>query len=240
MAVSKEKLLEVKRQIELNPFARRNIAVNRDSGLAYWFYRIRRPLLKKKYAHYQKRNPHKPWLTPDAIKALEMLLQPTDIGLEYGSGRSTKFFASKLQHLTSIEHHEGWYQKVKEELKAEGLTNVKYLLAVPKGSIPQVHFTSEAQHFTPEKEYPIEDKYFKDYISLIEDFPESHLDFALIDGRARKSCALKAIDKIKSGGLLVLDNAERVRYEKVHGALKTWDKIFTTTGLTDTVIWRKP
>ena len=240
MAVSKEHFLTVSKKIDQQRFESRNIAVNKSASLAYFSYRLKRPLLKRKYNNFQKDNLDKPWLTPDAIKALELLLQATDIGLEYGSGRSTKFFASLLRHLTSIEHHEGWYENVKQELNTEEFDNVDYLLKVPKGNVPNVHFSSEKQHFTSERDYPIEDSYFQDYIDALDEFPESHFDFALIDGRARRSCSRKAIEKIKPGGLLVLDNAERVRYAKVHKALTEWDKLFTTTGLTDTVIWRKP
>lgn len=240
MAVSKEQFLKIVEQVDQQRFESKNIAKNKSASLSYYLYRLKRPLLKRKYNRFQKLNSQKPWLTPDAIKALELLLQPTDIGLEYGSGRSTKFFARILKHLTSVEHHEGWFEKVNLELKSEGFENVDYILKTPNGKVPNVQFSSEAQHFTPEAEYPNEDNYFQDYIELLDKYPESHFDFALIDGRARKSCALKAIDKLKPGGLLVLDNAERVRYQKVHEALTHWDKLFTTTGLTDTVIWRKP
>ena len=240
MAISKEQFLEVANMIRQKPFATRNIAVDKSNTITYLLYRFKRPLLKWRFNTYQKKNAHKPWLTPDAIEALEALLKKTDVGLEYGSGRSTKFFAERLNHLTSVEHHEGWFEQVNQELKIEGFENVEYILKTPNNQVPKVYFTSEAQHFTPENKYPIEDNYFKDYIGIIDNYSDEHFDFVLIDGRARKSCALAVTSKIKSGGLLVLDNAERVRYKQIHKSLKGWQQIYTTTGLTDTIIWRKP
>ena len=55
------------------------------------------------------------------------------------------------------------------------------------------------------------------------------MDFVLVDGRARRSCALKAMDKLKKGGILVLDNSERKRYHQVHKSFAGYPQIFTTT-----------
>ena len=127
MAISKEQFLEVANMIRQKPFATRNIAVDKSNTITYLLYRFKRPLLKWRFNTYQKKNAHKPWLTPDAIEALEALLKKTDVGLEYGSGRSTKFFAERLNHLTSVEHHEGWFEQVNQELKIEGFENVEYI-----------------------------------------------------------------------------------------------------------------
>lgn len=44
----------------------------------------------------ERRNPEHPWLTADAVRILSTLILPTDIGVEFGSGRSTKWFAQRL------------------------------------------------------------------------------------------------------------------------------------------------
>jgi putative heme iron utilization protein len=49
-------------------------------------------------------HPNWPWLTKEAILLLERLLRPDDIGLEFGSGRSTIWFAERVEKLISIEH----------------------------------------------------------------------------------------------------------------------------------------
>jgi len=60
---------------------------------------------------YEQNNPNLPWITRDMINILETWLRPTDIGLEFGSGRSTSWFASRVSHLTSVEDNSEWYQR---------------------------------------------------------------------------------------------------------------------------------
>ena len=240
MAVNKEEFKRIHDKLKRSSFQKRNIITSKAFSLDYLSYRIQRPIFKIKSNVFQKKNPKKPWLAPAAIEALELLIKPTDFGLEYGSGRSTIFFAPKVHHLTSVEHHKGWYEKVSRELKHNGIDNVDYIFAPPNKELPQVQFTSETQHFTPTDLYPIPDDFFTDYINVLDRFPNEKFDFILIDGRARTSSSFKALAKLKPGGLLILDQSERIRYQTVIKALSDWEKIYTTTGLTDTTIWRKP
>jgi hypothetical protein len=53
---------------------------------------------------------------------------------------------------------------------------------------------------------------FKDYVCQIDDFPRDFFDVISIDGRARPSCIAHSFDKVKSGGFLILDNADRPYY----------------------------
>jgi len=39
--------------------------------------------------------------------------------------------------------------------------------------------------------------------------PESSLDFILIDGKKRDSCALAALPRIKPGGIIIVDDVHR-------------------------------
>ena len=56
---------------------------------------------------------------------------------------------------------------------------------------------------------------FFDYASFIDQYPDNYFDLILIDGRARPSCFMHAAAKVKHGGYVVLDNAERVSYAYV-------------------------
>lgn len=240
MSVAESKFLEVREAILASPFAKRNAFAKRKHLISYMRYRLLRPLLKLKYSKYQKHHPKEPWLTPDAIRALKQLLEPHFSGLEYGSGRSTVFFAKQLSGLTSLEHNPDWYQYVQHLLSEEGIDNVQLTLIEPTISHTLPKLSSEEQVKLSDIEYPVGDHHYQDYIDFLDQVADESLDFILVDGRARKSCALKAIPKLKPGGLLVLDNSERKRYIKVHHTLSSWNSIFTTTGLTDTTIWRKP
>lgn len=233
-----DNFLNLKERVENTPFARRNLSAQPGTGLAYLRYRLSRPFLKLKYEKFQKKHPNLPWLTPDAIHVLQQLLNGGH-GLEYGSGRSTVFFAGLLDRLDSIEHHEGWYHKVKTMLKEKHIENTNLHFVAPNGDVSLPKLSSEDQVFMTVEEYPVKDESFLDYILKLEIFEDDSLDFILVDGRARRSCCLKAFDKLKKGGLLVLDNSERRRYHEVHEAFRAIPSIQTTTGLTDTTIWLK-
>jgi predicted O-methyltransferase YrrM len=175
---------------------------------------------------------------------LENLLKPTDQGLEWGSGRSTIWLAKHVAHLTSVEHDSAWFERVREHLKDEQLKNVRSLLfVVEKENIKEVE---SANAKTP-------------YVDAVDNFPENSLDFVLIDGICRGACANRVIKKIRSGGILVLDNANWfIPYRSTSPDSRTiqdgpatsewsdflkkvqnWRRIWTSNGVTDTAIWFK-
>lgn len=55
---------------------------------------------------------------------------------------------------------------------------------------------------------------FRQYVTFIDRFPDHSFDIVMIDGRARTSCIKHAAPKIKKGGLLIVDNADRSYYLK--------------------------
>src|SRR4051794_40547197 len=113
---------------------------------------------------FQRRHPDAPWVTPDAVRLLDTLLRPTDVGLELGSGRSTLWLAKRCKRLMSVEHIEDWYVRVREMIAAQGVTNVDYHLIVPTGN-------------------GIGDPCA--YLDFIHALPDASLGFALSDGGYR-------------------------------------------------------
>src|ERR1700689_5131112 len=77
---------------------------------------------------YDRKTPDEPCLNPTANRILETLLVPTDGGLEWGSGKSTAWIASRIRHLTSMEHDPGWYDTVRRRLRESSVENVDYHL----------------------------------------------------------------------------------------------------------------
>ncbi|WP_028297188.1 class I SAM-dependent methyltransferase [Olivibacter sitiensis] len=57
-----------------------------------------------------------PWLTYSAIDFLDERLNAQMSLFEYGSGSSTRYFASKVQHVTSVEHDQQWFEQVSKDL----------------------------------------------------------------------------------------------------------------------------
>lgn len=136
-------------------------------------------------AAWQRRRPDAPWLAPRAVSFLDQVLRPSDVVVEFGSGRSTLWFARRVRYVVSVEHNRDWYSKVGRQLEAAGLRNVTCVYA------PNAPGT---------------------YARAAEAALLAYGDtatIALVDGRQRDECALWALDHLASTGLLIVDNAER-------------------------------
>lgn len=78
---------------------------------------------------YHRSQPDAPWLTEGVVQILDRWLQSNDIGIEWGSGRSTVWLAKRVGHLLALEHDSHWARTVSAKLRTEGLTNVDFRLA---------------------------------------------------------------------------------------------------------------
>ncbi len=81
------------------------------------------------------------------------------------------------------------------------------------------------------------------YYKVCLEYPQHHFDIVLVDGRNRKGCIQYAALRLKPGGLLLLDDAERPWYKLGIAVVLTWDEIprlppFDREEMTR--IWRKP
>jgi predicted O-methyltransferase YrrM len=189
---------------------------------------------------YRKTYPDRPWLTETANAILASYLRPADMGLEFGSGRSTLWFAQRVGHITSIEHDEGWYRKVVSLLSNSGHRNVDYRL-IPRDAPEQRGDDSS-------------------YARVTEQFENGGFDFVLVDGAYRDACALKALRTIRPGGLLIIDNVNwylpstsrspnsrtaqqgpsGTAWIQLQRAVADWRRIWTISGTTDTAFFFKP
>jgi hypothetical protein len=87
--------------------------------------------------------------------------------------------------------------------------------------------------------------FFDDYVAAISGEPDGSLDLVIIDGRARVECARRAIPKVCPGGLLLIDDTDRARYQPAIDLLGEWDR-HVFTGLkpghrapAQTSVWRR-
>lgn len=188
---------------------------------------------------YERLHPDHPWLTKSANRILARRLQSHHLGLEFGSGRSTLWIARRVGHLTSVEHDPAWAKKVSEMLNSAGLTNVDYLLneadcgdAGAAGS---------------------------EYVRALDRFGPQSLDFVLVDGIYRADCALGATEKLRPGGLLIIDNVNwylpcsscapnsrradqgpvNEKWLEFESRVADWARDWTSSGVTDTAIFHK-
>ena len=232
----------LKRIVELNKFWKRsnvNYLHPKDGSWKYWRYRVLRPMLKLKYKMYRKPVDSTPWLSPTSIEFFKEYLNGTQTGAEFGSGSSTVFFAPRLKHFVSVEHYKPWFDKVIGLLSERNIPNVDYLFIEKQ----EPDSTLDTEQMFPQITGLEGYEYRKDYINYFQalsTYPDEHFDFILVDGRARPECVFSSISKLKKGGLMILDNSERKRYEVVFNHLKNWEMMNTTNGLTDTTFWVKP
>jgi hypothetical protein len=167
-----------------------------------------------------------PWLTFGAIQFLDAYLTISMRVFEFGCGGSTLFFAARAQSVTSIEHDAVWADRVGTAIAARGRTNLQLRVVHPTAS-PQIADLDPADpnsYATTDETHRA--NCFREYATAIDEYPDDYFDVVLIDGRARPSCAKHAARKVKKFGLLILDNAERVSYARVHEQLagKDWKR----------------
>src|SRR5215831_2519632 len=153
------------------------------AALKYYARNPTTALRRVGYKFYELTHPDEPWMAQGAIRFCEASLTRDMAGFEWGSGRSTAWFAERLGSLTSIEHQPGWFKVVQEKLNSRGIRNVTYRL-VP------------LNHPSHEPNWPVYDP-IPDYVAAIEEFRDGTLDFAVVDGHYRQACILAAIPKLK-------------------------------------------
>lgn len=189
---------------------------------------------------YEKRYPEHPWLTRSANEFLSAYLMKSDIGLEFGSGRSTLWIAQRIKHLISVEDNVVWAARVQDMLAKDDIENVEYKVFPTDMAGQQISDTA--------------------YVKIIDSISSGSLDFCLVDGAYRDYCTLGALDKIRPGGILVIDNVNRYLpsnslapfsrtladgpsgpiWEKVEQRISCWRKLWTSSGVSDTAIFFKP
>jgi predicted O-methyltransferase YrrM len=194
---------------------------------------------RARQARYQRAHPDAPWLTPDAIGLLDTMLRPSDVGAEFGSGRSTLWLARRCARLASVEHDRAWHAKVSQTLTRAGITNVDYRCHPPD---------------QPD-EAGAESAYARAALVLRDE----SIDFALVDGVYRDHVTLFLLPKIKVGGILIIDNVNRylpsvtaspaslrppatpptATWQQVAAVLSDWRQIWTSSGVWDTAIFVK-
>lgn len=209
----------------------------RGRTIRHWTPRYIRA--RAQLALYQRAHPDAPWLTPEAIQLLDSMLRPSDIGVEFGSGRSTVWLARRCAHLTSVEHDEAWYAKVSGTLADQGIAEVDY----------QYHPLDQTDATGARSAYA----------QVVHSSGDESIDFALVDGVYRDRVTLSLLPKIKPGGMLIIDDVHRYlpssttspvalrpsaapaspEWGQAAAALAGWRRIWTSSGVSDTAIFVK-
>lgn len=163
-----------------------------------------------------------PWWTYESAELVERFLagRPDARVLEWGSGASSVWLASRAGSVTSIEHDPEWAEQIGPVLPANA-----QVVAVP----PTLASQSEAPIRSAKKGFEGLD--FRDYVEGI-DRQHGDFDLVVVDGRAREACLERAVDRLAPGGLIVVDNVERARYRAAIDRIGTRVSVHWTSGLT--------
>jgi predicted O-methyltransferase YrrM len=189
---------------------------------------------------YRRSHPDVPWLAPAAIDFLAGYLNASDDMLEFGSGRSTLWFAHRVHHISSVEHNPEWYAKISHRISDLSIANISYFL-----------------HPKQEDSVPAAES---NYVKATSQFQPSSLDVVLVDGTYRAQCVLQSMPLMKSGGILVIDNVNRylpsqsmapnsrslkegpidAEWQQVLELIGSWRFFWSSNGVSDTAIYFKP
>lgn len=196
------------------------------SSLAYYGLRPKKALQKVALTFYEWRHPDEPWIAQGATRFLETHLRPEHRVFEWGSGRSTAWFARRTQQVISIEYDELWARKVRQSLQEQNLANT------------QVHFIPlehDKKAPTPEHYSPI-----PKYVAALFDHPKESFGLIVVDGHYRLTCVAQCLPWVSPGGYLLIDNSNRVPREEWK-VPQHWPQVHQSENvMTETTIWQRP
>lgn len=181
-----------------------------------------------------------PWINFESYEFLKNLVNKDFIVFEYGAGSSTLFFSQNVKKIISIEHDFSWFNYFSNIVNDLNLNNIELIFFEPKKKSSGL-IKYESKHDLKWENYD-----FEDYVESIDNYADNFFDLVVIDGRARDYCLKKSISKVKPGGYILFDNADRVLYESSLQEIKHWlvlrsfsptiyDMMFSQTN-----IYRKP
>lgn len=169
-----------------------------------------------------------PWIARQAIHYIKLYLEDrkTPRVLEYGCGSSTAWFLKMGATVTSIEHHSGWLDSVHRKLESADPALLSRWTPV--------HVAAAARG----TQLGGDGQYYDDYVARGEEL--GAFDMIVVDGRCRSGCLRASIPNVALGGLLVLDNSERERYQSAIGECvpSHWEEYRFRNAKTETTIWR--
>lgn len=199
----------------MSRFYNEQLRNERECGLMeFWLRRSFSSILYHRI--YRKRHPESPYYVPAVVKFLSKLLKDKQTKVfEWGSGISTIWYAKNVESLVAIEHNEVWYHKVIGWLEIDKLKNVdlKY--------IPPLNGSFQA------------------YAQSILKYDDEFFDVIAVDGRDRVNCVKQAVNKVKLGGYLILDDSHRIRYQSVFDLLTDYEHKRYDFGLLQTTVFRR-
>ena len=156
-----------------------------------------------------------PWMSKEEINLIERYLKKDHITLEWGSGGSTAHFSKLVKEWNAIEHNKEWYQKVLRDKPK----NVNLFYVGPDYKMSKRHGVSS--------KWPINENF-----RVYANFPNKlnkKFDVVLVDGRARKWCALEIIPYLKKESIVFIHDFWMRADRNYHDVFEYFDVIDKVT-----------
>lgn len=191
-----------------------------------------------------------PWFTFNAIDFLNKNVKPGMQVFEFGGGGSTLYFLNKNSVVNTVEHNAEWFNLLKKTIAPRSYYTkwTGYHIKPEIGLIVEALSPSNPTHYLSTDEQ-FKNHNFKKYATKIAEYENNFFDVVLVDGRARPSCIVESIKKVKIGGYLIVDNTEREYYLKETNALLDQEYTlvlnsygpvpYTANWFTQTTIWKR-
>ena len=164
-----------------------------------------------------------PWFPYSAIDFLARVVSPQASVFEWGGGGSTLWFADHAARVTTVEHDRGWYGAL-EQATANLATSVWTPIVCEPDPVSRPDAGGILNGVGYSYSSALHPGTFEDYARAIDRFSDATFDVVLVDGRARQSCLAHGVPKVRPGGILILDDAERERYQAISSALTGWPR----------------
>jgi hypothetical protein len=181
------------------------------------------PIGQRPHPPEQMGTNEEPWYTRGSIEFLVDIIQDYFEILEYGCGSSTPWFAQRAKNIVSIEHEKMWIDQVMSKIPKE-LANKIEIIHIPNQQTGK-HIGGDGA-------------YYDNYVDYIN-HTDRLFDMICVDGRSRSACIRNSISHVKTGGFLLIDNAERTEYQQAISEIpKTWERFIFEEEVDTTMIFR--
>ncbi|MEA2249448.1 MAG: hypothetical protein QOH46_3977 [Solirubrobacteraceae bacterium] len=154
----------------------------------------------------------RPWV-PFAVEAmLARQLRPDMRVCEYGAGGSTLFLLERVGELVTIEWDDHRAAQVADAVRPARARGWSLQVAAPEEnpSSRQLDPSDPGAYVSASPGFL--GYSFRSYVQQIDSFDDDAFDVVIVSGRARPSCVAHALPKVRRGGMLLLDHAERSWY----------------------------
>lgn len=178
---------QITAKLKITPIIK--LFISKDSYLVDqgWFVSI-----QERKSVGDKRQPL-PWLTYPLINFIEPRLNKQLSMFEYGCGNSTLWFATRVQHIRSVDHDEAWYAEVRARMPENAELTLEKINT--KQNYSTITFLTCADENV--------------YSSSISRTGVLY-DIVLVDGVYRCNSVVHSVNSLKEGGVIILDNVDYV------------------------------